>query len=84
VFVSNYQAALQSFERLTDAVPLTGNLTVRSRLDVDGLAAAPITIPELHQRRLQVQAMAGRTPLHAMQAFLELLKREIDEPAIVD
>ena len=50
-------------------------------LDVDGLAAAPITNPELHQRMLQVQTMAGRTLPHAMQAFLELLKRAIDEPA---
>jgi DNA-binding transcriptional LysR family regulator len=84
VFVSNYHAALQSFVRLTDAVTLTGYLTVRSRLDVDGLAAVPITNAELHQRTLQVQTMAGRTLPHTMQAFVELLMRAIGEPEVVD
>jgi DNA-binding transcriptional LysR family regulator len=84
MFVSNYHAALQSFVRLTDAVTLTGYLTVRSRLDVDGLATVPITNPELHQRTLQVQTMAGRTLPHTMRAFLDLLTRAIDEPALVD
>ncbi|WP_245254378.1 hypothetical protein [Paraburkholderia sp. LEh10] len=63
---------------------LTGYLTVRSRLDVDGLAAVPITNAELHQRTLQVQTMAGRTLPQTMQAFLDLLTRAIDEPQIVD
>jgi DNA-binding transcriptional LysR family regulator len=84
VFVSNYHAALQSFVRHTDAVTLTGYLTVRSRLDVDGLAAVPITNAELHQRTLQVQTMAGRTLPHTMQAFLELLMQAIEEPEVVD
>jgi len=84
VFVSNYHAAMQTFVRLTDAVTLTGWLTVRSRLDVDGLAAVPITNPALHQRTLQVQTMAGRTLPQTMQAFVELLKRAIDEPETVD
>jgi hypothetical protein len=57
---------------------------VRSRLDVDGLAAVPITNAELHQRTLQVQTMAGRTLPHTMQAFVELLMRAIEEPEVVD
>jgi DNA-binding transcriptional LysR family regulator len=84
VFMSNYHASLQTFVRLTDAVTLTGWLTVRSRLEIDGLAAVPITNPALHQRTLQVQTMAGRTLPHTMQAFVELLTRAIDDPAIVD
>jgi DNA-binding transcriptional LysR family regulator len=84
VFVSNYHASLQTFVGLTDAVALTGMLTVRSRLDVDGLAAVPLTNPALHQRTLQVQSMAGRTLPQPIQAFVELLTRAIDEPAVVD
>ena len=83
-FVSNYHASLQTFVRLTDAVTLTGWLTVRSRLAVDGLAAVPIANPALHQRTLQVQTMAGRTLPQTMQAFVGLLTRAIDEPEIVD
>jgi DNA-binding transcriptional LysR family regulator len=84
VFVSNYHAALQSFVSQTDAVTLTGFLTVRSRLAVDRLAAVPIRNPELHQRTLQIQTMAGRTLPQAVQAFLELLTGAIDNPALLD
>jgi DNA-binding transcriptional LysR family regulator len=84
VFVSNYHAALQSFVLLTDAVTLTGFLTVRSRLAADGLTAVPISNPELHQRTLQVQTMAGRTLPHAVQAFIELLTGAIHDPALLD
>lgn len=83
VFVSNFHVALQSFVRQTDAVTLTGYLTVRGRLEVEGLAALPVTNPELHQRTLQVQTMAGRTLPQTMRAFVELLTRAIDEPEVV-
>ncbi|MEM5446638.1 LysR substrate-binding domain-containing protein [Paraburkholderia guartelaensis] len=79
VFVSNYHVALQRFVRLTDAVTFTGFLTVRGRLGVEGLAAVPLTNPELHQRTLQIQTMAGRTLPQTMQAFLDLLTRAIDD-----
>jgi DNA-binding transcriptional LysR family regulator len=84
VFVSNYHPALQSFVRQTDAVTLTGLLTVRSRLAADGLAALPIRNPALHQRTLQIQTMAGRSLPVAMQAFLQLLTGAIDDPQLVD
>lgn len=73
IFVSNYHAALQSFVQRTDAVTLAGFLTVRSRLKPDRLAAVPISNPELHQRTLQVQTMAGRTLPKPVSAFLDLL-----------
>jgi DNA-binding transcriptional LysR family regulator len=73
VFVSNYHPALYSFVQMSEAVMLTGYLTVRSRLKADRLAAVPISNPELHQRTLQVQSMAGRTLPAAVGAFLELL-----------
>ncbi|MEM5310606.1 LysR family transcriptional regulator [Paraburkholderia sp. JHI869] len=83
VFVSNYHVALQRFVRLTNAVTFAGFLTVRGRLDVEELAAVPITNPELHQRTLQVQTMAGRTLPQTMQAFLDLLTRAIDDEQLV-
>jgi DNA-binding transcriptional LysR family regulator len=83
-FTSNYHAALQSFVQRTDAVTLTGYLTVRGRLESDGLAAIPISNVELHQRTLQVQTMAGRTLPQAVEAFLSLLTRAIHEPALID
>jgi DNA-binding transcriptional LysR family regulator len=84
VFVSNYHAALQNFVRFTDAVTLTAYLTVRSRLESDGLAAIPIVNADLHQRTLQIQTMAGRTLPQTMQAFIELLTGAIHDPALLD
>jgi DNA-binding transcriptional LysR family regulator len=84
VFVSNYHAALQSFVQQTNAVTLAGYLTFRSRLVPDRLAAVPISNPELHQRTLQVQTMAGRTLPKAVDAFLELLVAAIHNPACLD
>jgi DNA-binding transcriptional LysR family regulator len=84
VFVSNYHAALQTFVLQTDAVTVTGFLTVRSRLEADGLAVVPIRNPELQQRTLQIQTMAGRTLPHAVQAFVERLTGAIDDPALLD
>jgi DNA-binding transcriptional LysR family regulator len=84
VFVSNYHAALHSFVLQTDAVTITGLLTVRGRLEADGFAVIPISNPELHQRSLQVQTMAGRTLPRVMQAFVELLTAAIDNPELLD
>ncbi|MDR5762766.1 LysR family transcriptional regulator [Caballeronia sp. LZ035] len=83
VFTSNYHVALQSFVRRTDAITLTGYVTVRGRLDTDGLAAIALSNPELHQRSLQVQTMAGRLLPQPVQAFVELLKEAIDKPEVV-
>lgn len=80
VFVSNYHAALHSFVRTGDAVTLTGLLTVRSRLDLEGLVAIPIRNPALHQRSLQIQTMAGRTLPAPVEAFLGLLIDAMRDP----
>src|ERR1700733_10873867 len=84
VFVSNYGSALQSFVQQTTAVTLVGYLTVRSRLKPDNLALVPISNPELHQRTLQVQTMAGRTLPKAVAALLELLITAIPGPPCLD
>lgn len=84
VFVSNYHAALYSFVQTTDAVMLTGYLTVRGRLKSDRVAAVPLSNPELHQRTLQVQTMAGRTLPGAVNAFLDLVIAAIHDPTRLD
>ncbi|GAB3629831.1 LysR family transcriptional regulator [Pandoraea terrae] len=83
VFVSNYHAALHSLVRDGKTVTLTGLLTVRSRLAPEGLAAIPIRNPELHQRTLQVQTMAGRTLPAPVEAFLGLLIDAIRDPDLL-
>jgi DNA-binding transcriptional LysR family regulator len=84
VFVANLHTALQGFVQCTNAVTLTGYLTVRSRLVPGGLVAIPITNAELHQRTLQVQTMAGRKLPRAAIAFIELLKQAIEAPERLD
>jgi DNA-binding transcriptional LysR family regulator len=84
VFVANLHAALQSFVQRTDAITLTGYLTVRARLGPCGLAAVPVTNPELHQRTLQIQTMAGRTLPHAVVEFVESLKQAIEAPELIE
>lgn len=84
VFASNYHVALQNFVRHTDAVTLTGYLTIRSRIASDGLALVEVSNPALHQRTLQVQTMAGRTLPQTVTSFIDLLIRAIKSPEIVD
>ncbi|MBT2793254.1 LysR family transcriptional regulator [Paraburkholderia strydomiana] len=84
VVASNYHVALQNFVRYTDAITLTGYLTVHSRLVSDSLAMVPISNPELHQRTLQIQTMAGRTLPQAVTAFIALLMEAIESPEHVD
>jgi DNA-binding transcriptional LysR family regulator len=73
VFVANSHAALRGFVQNTDAIMLTSYVTVHGHLASLGLAAIPITNPELHQRTLQVQTQAGRKQPEAVDAFVELL-----------
>ena len=69
----NFSAALVAFAQRTDVITLTGYLTVRNRLAKEQLVAVPISDPEMHQRSIQVQTMAGRTLPTAVSTFLEHL-----------
>jgi DNA-binding transcriptional LysR family regulator len=80
VFVSNYHPAQYSFMQHTDGVMLSGFLTVRNRLDHDRVVALPFSHPELHQRTLQVQTMAGRTLPTGVADFLSLLTDTMKSP----
>ncbi|PLZ04330.1 LysR family transcriptional regulator [Burkholderia sp. WAC0059] len=84
VFLSNYHPALCNFVQQSDGVTIAGFLTVRSRLQRDQLAAVPIDHPELHQRTLQVQTMAGRTLPAPVAKFLDALIEAIREPSALD
>jgi DNA-binding transcriptional LysR family regulator len=79
VLVTNYHPAQYSFIQQTDAVMLTGFVTVRKRLAHDHVVALPIAHPEVHQRTLQVQTMAGRTLPTAIAEFVDLLVNAIRE-----
>jgi DNA-binding transcriptional LysR family regulator len=79
VLTSNYHPAEYSFILNSDAVMLTGHLTVRARLEHDRIAAVPISHPEVHHRTLQVQTMAGRTLPAAIADFATLLVDAISE-----
>lgn len=83
VLVANLHAALQSFARRTDAITLTGYLTVRERLDPIGMVAIPIANPALHQRTLQIQTMAGRELPPAIAALVALLIRAVKTPEML-
>ncbi|MEV6229864.1 LysR family transcriptional regulator [Saccharopolyspora shandongensis] len=73
VFVSNHTIALHSFARLSGSVTLTGRLSVRRRLDAEGLVAIPLTNPELLQRNLQIQTMAQRRLPAPVRLFVDHL-----------
>jgi DNA-binding transcriptional LysR family regulator len=79
VLVSNYHPAQYTFIQNSDAVMLTGFITVRTRLEHERVVALPITHPEVHQRTLQVQTMAGRTLPTAIADFVALLVNAISE-----
>jgi DNA-binding transcriptional LysR family regulator len=79
VLISNYHPAEYGFVQNSDAIMLTGFLTVRARLEHDRMVALPISHPEVHQRTLQVQTMAGRTLPAAIADFVELLVDAMSE-----
>jgi DNA-binding transcriptional LysR family regulator len=79
VLISNYHPAEYSFMLNSDAVMLSGFLTVRARLEHDRVVAVPISHPEVHHRTLQVQSMAGRTLPTAIADFARLLVDAISE-----
>ena len=77
VFVSNSMAALHSFSKQSGAIVLTGYVTARHQIATEDLAAVPVSNPEMSQRTLQVQSMAGRTLPVAVRAFRDHLIAEI-------
>lgn len=70
---SNNTAAMYGYARRTGAVMFTGLLSVRDRSDADGFVVVPVTNPQLRERSIQVQTMAGRDLPASVRAFRDHL-----------
>ncbi|WP_328387045.1 LysR family transcriptional regulator [Streptomyces sp. NBC_00400] len=82
LLVSSSSIALSTFVKETDAVSLTGHISVHERLRREGLKALAILNPEMHLRTLQIQAMAGRQLPAVITAFADHLIRQLAETEV--
>lgn len=60
---------------------LCGELAVRNHLRRGGIAAVPLSDREMNERQFEVQTLAGRVLPNACQAFLEHIRRAVQDPA---
>ncbi|MBU9679125.1 LysR family transcriptional regulator [Burkholderia multivorans] len=70
---SNNTAAMYRYAQRTGAVMFSGLLSVRDRCDADGFVVVPVTNPQLRERSIQVQTMAGRDLPASVRAFRDHL-----------
>jgi DNA-binding transcriptional LysR family regulator len=77
LLTSNSLAGLTGFLRYGSAVNFCGSLSVRNSLRANQQVLIPITDPEMNQRVLQVQTMAGRQLSPAVRAFIDVLIDDI-------
>ncbi|MBR7961289.1 LysR substrate-binding domain-containing protein [Burkholderia latens] len=70
---SNNTAVMYRYAQRTGAVMFTGLLSVRDRIDADGFVVVPVTNPQLRERSIQVQTMAGRDLPASVRAFRDHL-----------
>lgn len=80
VLSSNSLASLTGFLGYAEAVNFCGSLSVRNSLRAQRQVLIPITNPEMQQRALQVQTMAGRKVSPAVRAFIDALIEDIKMP----
>lgn len=74
---SNSLACLTGYMRYSEVVNFCGSLSVRNRLRANRQVLVAISNPEMQQRVLQVQTMAGREQSPAARAFIQLLIDDI-------
>jgi DNA-binding transcriptional LysR family regulator len=77
LLTSNSLDGLNAFLRYDSAVSFCGSLSVRNRLRADRQTLVAISDPEMKQRVLQVQSMAGRQLPHGARAFVQVLVDDI-------
>ncbi|WP_405410077.1 LysR family transcriptional regulator [Streptomyces decoyicus] len=82
LLVSSSSTALATFVKETNAVSLTGHISVHERLRIEGLKAIPLLNPEMHLRTIQIQAMAGRQLPAVVSAFADLLIEQLAETEV--
>lgn len=80
---SNFSQALIKYVAKTQALGLSGFLSLSWRLDQDELLLKPLTIPDFEYRMLHLQCMQGRTLPEPMQRFIEVLVHVIDQELLL-
>lgn len=76
VLVTNNSQALYRYAQLSGAITFSGALSVRGKLQNDALVAVPLA-GKVHQRRIEVQTMMGRTLPIAVREFADFLVAEL-------
>jgi len=79
VLTCNDSSPLHGFVFGSDAIMLSGYISVAWSLRRDELVAVPISNAELQSRTLQIQVMPGRVLPPKAEAFIDLLSRELDQ-----
>ncbi|MEZ0604523.1 LysR family transcriptional regulator [Paraburkholderia sp. IW21] len=74
---SNNSGAMYRYAQKSGAIMFTGLLSVRDRYGGDGFVVMPLTHPQMRQRSIQVQTMAGRELPPSVEAFRDHLIAEI-------
>jgi DNA-binding transcriptional LysR family regulator len=73
----NNSGAMYRYAQKSGAIMFTGLLSVRDRYAGDGFVVMPMTHPQMRQRSIQVQTMAGRELPQSVRAFRDHLIAEI-------
>jgi len=77
---SNNSGAMYRYAQKTGAIMFTGLLSVRDRYADDGFVVVALSHPQMRQRSIQVQTMAGRELPASVRAFRDFLIAEIKAP----
>jgi DNA-binding transcriptional LysR family regulator len=77
---SNNSGAMYRYAQQSGAIMFTGLLSVRDRYAEDGFVVVALSHPQMRQRNIQVQTMAGRELPASVRAFRDFLIAEIKTP----
>jgi DNA-binding transcriptional LysR family regulator len=77
---SNNSGAMYRYAQKTGAIMFTGLLSVRDRYADDGFVVVALSHPQMRQRSIQVQTMAGRELPASVRAFRDFLIAAIKAP----
>jgi DNA-binding transcriptional LysR family regulator len=77
---SNNSGAMYRYAQKSGAVMFTGELSVRDRYRADGFVMIALSNPQLRQRNIQVQTMAGRELPASVRAFRDHLIATMAQP----
>ena len=77
VMTSSSLTALNAYQHYGDVVGFCGSLSVRNRLSKAKQVLIPLDNPEMQQRLMQVQSMAGRRLSPAVRSFVDFLVSDI-------